>query len=94
MPSYRAVSIYGDREQQFYCAARRRLIAVGDCLEDYLDANALRRHRSRCYRCMQGRAVRAAWSTDRLTDGWPTPSGPQVRASGPCPECGKTRVSS
>jgi len=87
-----ALSRSASREQRFYCSARRQMVAVGDCLEEYLDSNAFRRLRSRCYRCMQGRAVRAAWSADLLTDAWPTPKTPQARAGGGPGEAGKNRV--
>ncbi len=78
--SFPGAPLTGDsRWTQFYCVARRRLTTVGDCLEDFLDTNALRRRRSRCYRCAQGREVREGWSSDRLTADWPTPSEPPLR---------------
>lgn len=45
-------------DSEFYCKFRRKNLEVGKCLDDYLDANALGRRRSACFRCTQGKNVR------------------------------------
>lgn len=64
--------------QRFYCSARRRMLTIGTCIADYVDANARERRRASCYRCIQGRAVRQAYAEGELTNAWPTPAAPQL----------------
>jgi len=46
----------------FYCRARRKVLTLEKCLDDYLDANAFERRRSACYRCPQGRKNRECFA--------------------------------
>ena len=48
--------------QEFYCKNRRRRLITGKCLEDYMNANALERKRSACWRCYQGKKTRLEFS--------------------------------
>lgn len=47
---------------EFYCKNRRRKLIAGKCLEDYMNANALERKRSACWRCFQGKKTRQEFS--------------------------------
>ncbi|MBM4370264.1 MAG: hypothetical protein FJ098_01320 [Deltaproteobacteria bacterium] len=49
-------------DDEFYCKNRRRKLLTGKCLEDYMNANALERKRSACWRCFQGRRTREDFS--------------------------------
>ena len=48
--------------EEFYCKNRRRKLITGKCLEDYMNANALERRRSACWRCFQGKKARQEFS--------------------------------
>jgi len=47
---------------EFYCKNRRRRQLTEKCLKDYLNANALERKRSACWRCFQGKKTRQEFS--------------------------------
>jgi hypothetical protein len=49
-------------EDTFYCKARRKVLKLEKCLDDYLNANAFDKRRSACYRCPQGRRNREAFA--------------------------------
>ena len=46
----------------FYCRSRRDHITLESCLDGYVDANAMERRRSACFRCPQGRRNREGFS--------------------------------
>ncbi|MFH1531428.1 MAG: hypothetical protein ABIK09_11935 [Pseudomonadota bacterium] len=48
--------------EELYCKNRRRKLIAGRCLEDYMNANALERKRSACWRCYQGKKTREEFS--------------------------------
>ena len=62
MGTERRASRTVQRTEEFYCKNRRRRLAAGKCLDDYLDANALEHRRSACFRCYQGKRVRKSYS--------------------------------
>ena len=45
-------------EETFYCRAKRRRVALPNCLDGYLNANAFAQRRRACWRCPQGRKIR------------------------------------
>lgn len=49
-------------EDQFYCRSRRTAVSVEKCLDDFVWANGLEQRRSACFRCPDGRKVRAAFA--------------------------------
>lgn len=48
--------------ESFYCRARRRVMVLERCLNDYLTANAFEKKRSVCYRCPQGKSNRESFA--------------------------------
>lgn len=45
----------------FLCRQRRKMVVLEKCLDDYMNANALKKKRSVCYRCSEGRKNRQAF---------------------------------
>ncbi len=48
----------------FPCKSRRKVLSLQQCLDDYLDANAMEKKRSCCWRCVQGRKNREGFSEE------------------------------
>lgn len=46
----------------FHCRARRKMLTLNRCLNDYLESNAIRQRRSACFRCMLGRKNREIYA--------------------------------
>lgn len=46
----------------FYCRSRRERLTLERCLDGYLQANALERRRSACFRCPHGRFNREGYA--------------------------------
>lgn len=46
----------------FYCAARRRRMTLEQCLDDFVEVNAMTQRRRVCYRCPQGRTNRETFA--------------------------------
>jgi hypothetical protein len=45
-------------DDRFYCRSRRDQVTLEKCLDGYMEANAMERRRSACFRCPQGRRNR------------------------------------
>ncbi len=41
------------------CKSRRKDLPLLDCVDSYVDANAIPNRRSACFRCLQGQRTRA-----------------------------------
>jgi hypothetical protein len=52
-------------DQVFYCRPRRRRLAIGTCLDDYMNANAFADKRSACWRCPLGCQNRVQFAEGR-----------------------------
>jgi len=48
----------------FLCKPRRRVMRMEKCLADYMNANAMDKKRSVCWRCSFGRKNRVAYSEE------------------------------
>lgn len=46
----------------FYCSARRRRMTLEQCLDDFVEVNAMTLRRRVCYRCPQGRTNREVFA--------------------------------
>jgi hypothetical protein len=46
----------------FYCKFLTRTVTVSECLDDYVNANALNIRNSPCFKCSHGLKVRADFS--------------------------------
>ena len=53
----------------FRCAHRNRTLALSVCLDDYMNANALRVKSMVCFECSQGGQNREAFAADADTEG-------------------------
>ncbi len=51
-----------DLNDEFYCRSKKRRVTLEECLERYVDANAFEQKRSVCWRCYQGRKLRADYA--------------------------------
>jgi len=51
-------------DDQFYCRAKRRIVMLMNCLDDYVDATSLEKRRSACYHCPHGRRNRETYASD------------------------------
>ncbi len=49
-------------DDRFYCRAKRRLVMLVNCLDDYVDATSLEKRRSACFHCPAGRRNRDAYA--------------------------------
>ncbi len=47
------------RTPTVYCKNRKKNLPTLDCVDAYVDANAIPRRRSACFRCLQGQKTRA-----------------------------------
>lgn len=61
-PEPRTGGAPAQRDELFYCPARRRRLRLEKCLDDYVTANAMSMARRVCYRCPLGRANRHAYA--------------------------------
>lgn len=55
-------------DDQFYCRSKRRMIQLGSCLDEYVDANSFEKRRSACFRCPNGRRNREAYALSGESD--------------------------
>lgn len=46
----------------FYCKFLTRTVAISECLDDYVNANALNIRNSPCFKCSHGLKTRADFS--------------------------------
>ncbi|GMV42705.1 MAG: hypothetical protein AMXMBFR64_44210 [Myxococcales bacterium] len=46
----------------FYCKFLTKTVSISDCLDDYVNANALNIRNSPCFKCSHGLKVRANFS--------------------------------
>jgi len=53
----------------FRCHARGRSLSLSLCLDDYMNANALRVKSMVCFECIQGFSNREAFAADADTEG-------------------------
>ena len=54
-----------DLDDTFYCRARRKVLCLERCLDDYLQANAFDVKRAACFHCPQGRKNRERFSAGK-----------------------------
>jgi len=59
-----AVYYVTEESPTFFCKPRRRVLKMEKCLTDYLNANAMEKKRSVCWRCSYGRKHREAFSEE------------------------------
>ena len=57
-----AASVKKKLSTSFYCKFLTRSIMISECLDDYVNANALNIRNSPCFKCSHGLKVRADFS--------------------------------
>lgn len=55
-------------DDRFYCRAKRRVVMLVNCLDDYVDATSLEKRRSACFHCPHGRRNREAYASSGEAD--------------------------
>ena len=57
-----------DLDESFYCRGRRKEVTLEQCLDRFVDANALQKKSSACLRCHIGLANRRRFAASCMCD--------------------------
>mgnify|MGYP006971721874 CR=1 FL=1 len=52
-----------DKVPEVYCKSRKKPMMLVDCMDSFVDANAIPNRRSACFRCLQGQRTRTAYAS-------------------------------